>query len=374
LVRKFLYVIASLIFLLVGVGAVWTIYGQDLIRMVSVPDEPFVAPAPVATNAYADKALWVARPDMPGNPATWLPKGATMSAKRGNAAVFFIHPTSFLQGDGWNASLDDSDTTNRASLFVRGQASAFNDVGDVWAPRYRQAAFGAFLTDQKEAKQAIDAAYADVALAFDQFVKEAGKRPIILAGHSQGALHLTNILRQKVANQPIAKQIVAAYVIGWPVSIETDLPVIGMPACARADQKGCLASFQSYGEPGDTSQVETAYDATIGFTGIARKGTNMVCTNPLTGMNGGTAAAAANLGTLFNEPDFTGGRLEVARVPATCTPRGFLMIGEGPALGPYVLPGKNYHVYDYSLFWANIRADAARRLGGTVTGAAPAKP
>jgi hypothetical protein len=36
-------------------------------------------------------------------------------------------------------------------------------------------------------------------------------------------------------------------------------------------------------------------------------------------------------------------------------------IGEGPGLGPLVLPGNNYHVYDYSLFWANIRADAARR-------------
>ena len=27
-----------------------------------------------------------------------------------------------------------------------------------------------------------------------------------------------------------------------------------------------------------------------------------------------------------------------------------------------MLPGNNYHVFDYSLFWANIRADAARRL------------
>ena len=31
-------------------------------------------------------------------------------------------------------------------------------------------------------------------------------------------------------------------------------------------------------------------------------------------------------------------------------------------LGPYVLPGNNYHVYDYALFWGSIRADAERRL------------
>ena len=28
----------------------------------------------------------------------------------------------------------------------------------------------------------------------------------------------------------------------------------------------------------------------------------------------------------------------------------------------YVLPGNNYHVYDITLFWANVRADALRRL------------
>jgi len=26
------------------------------------------------------------------------------------------------------------------------------------------------------------------------------------------------------------------------------------------------------------------------------------------------------------------------------------------------LPGNNFHVYDYALFWGSIRADAARRV------------
>ena len=33
-----------------------------------------------------------------------------------------------------------------------------------------------------------------------------------------------------------------------------------------------------------------------------------------------------------------------------------------PDLPGYVLPGNNYHVFDYALFWSNIRADAAARL------------
>ena len=36
--------------------------------------------------------------------------------------------------------------------------------------------------------------------------------------------------------------------------------------------------------------------------------------------------------------------------------------GASRTLGAYVLPGNNYHVYDYALFWGSIRADAARRL------------
>ena len=50
--------------------------------------------------------------------------------------------------------LDDAEANARAALFLRAQASAFNGVGAIWAPRYRQATFGAFLTDSPAAMQA----------------------------------------------------------------------------------------------------------------------------------------------------------------------------------------------------------------------------
>ena len=50
-------------------------------------------------------------------------------------------------------------------------------------------------------------------------------------------------------------------------------------------------------------------------------------------------------------------------MPARCDPTtGLLMIGDPPDLGPGVLPGNNYHVYDIPLFWANLKADVTRRL------------
>jgi hypothetical protein len=54
--------------------------------------------------------------------------------------------------------------------------------------------------------------------------------------------------------------------------------------------------------------------------------------------------------------------LVAGNVGAHCD-RGLLIIdGKIPPLGPYVLPGNNYHVYDYALFWGAIRRDAERRV------------
>ncbi|MEO9491728.1 MAG: hypothetical protein ABJG26_08875, partial [Marinomonas sp.] len=88
----------------------------------------------------------------------------------------------------------------------------------------------------------------------------------------------------------------------------------------------------------------------------------ILCTNPLTGIAGGTAAQDANLGTLVPEDDLSTGELVLGAVPARCDERGLLLIGDPPEMGSYVLPGNNYHVYDIPLFWANTKADVAARL------------
>ncbi len=364
--RKFLHFIAICIVLALGARLLWEVYGADLIKRWMVPSTPFVAQKPVAPNAYADPKLWIARPDIANNPSQWQPVGALKIKQPGRVPTFFIHPTSFIDARGWNADLSDAETNDRARLFVQGQASVFATSGPVWAPRYRQAAFGAFLTDKPEAQQAIAAAYGDVALAFDHFVAQNPKGPIILAGHSQGALHLTRLMKEKVAGKPLSARVTAAYVIGWPVSIEADLPALGLPACATPTQRGCLISYQSFGEPAGGEDVLAAFNGSAGLTGKPRKGSRIICSNPLTGGIGGAALATSNLGMLKNKPDFSSGELIPEKVPARCDDRGFLLIGAGPELGPYTLPGNNYHVYDYSLFWANLRADALRR------GAAPA--
>ena len=366
--RKFLYFVAGMVILVLAGAFVYQVYGEELMEVAFVPDTEFAAQEVLETNVYADTGMWLARPELvKGNPALWLPEGYEDAdaalPKDKKAAVFFIHPTSFLKKDRWNATLDDEESQARARIFLRGQASAFNAIGDVWAPRYRQATLGAFLTTKPQGQQALDAAYQDVLAAFDYFVAEIpDDQPIILAGHSQGSLHLTNLLKDRVAGTPLANRIVAAYVVGWPVSVDTDIPEMGLDICEAPDQTRCIMAWQSFAEPADYGRIVKVYDMTIGFNGEPRKDSKLLCSNPINGDVNSSAVASANIGTLVPNDDLSEASLVAGSVPARCDNRGFLLIGDPPEMGPYALPGNNYHVYDYSLFWANIRADARRRM------------
>ena len=381
--RKFLYLIAGLTVLVIAVLVVLRIWADDLTEIAMVPTAEFIAPPPLEPNVYDDPEMWIARPGIGDKDASrWLPEepapdpsasaapapGASLPAPEPamDAAVFFIHPTSYLTRDQWNAPLNDSEANHRAELFVKGMASPFNRSLDIWAPRYRQATVGAFLTEKPEAMEALDIAYGDVLEAFDYFLKNIDpKRPIVLAGHSQGAFHLRRLLRDRVAGTPLADRVAAAYVIGWPVSVEHDLPLMGLPACAEPSQPGCVMSWLSVAEPADNSMLLTAYSRKQGLDGKEVGGSGFLCTNPLTGMIDKEAApAASNIGTLVPDFEKDGGTLVKETVPARCGDDNFLYIGAPPELelGPYVLPGNNYHLYDMLLFWGNLRADASRRV------------
>jgi hypothetical protein len=361
--RRFLYVIAAIIFLILAGGIVWTLFPETVMRWTFVPTISFATP-PDGGPDYRDPNAWLSRPGAPDDPASWLPPGVPGTA-RTKAVVFFIPPTTYLNRAHWNAPIDDKEMNQRAHVLVSSQASAFSNVARVWAPRYREATAGAFLTTKPDAAKALQLAYADVQRAFDAFLDQAPPdAPIILAGHSQGSYHLLHLLRDRVADNPkLRKRILAAYVVGWPISVTADLPKLGLPACTAPGQHGCILSWESFAEPADAAQLRTRYDAGTGFTGQPRANTPALCVNPITGTEGGAADANANLGSVKPDADYKSATLVPHLVPARCDPAGLLLIGPPPDdFGMAVLPGNNFHVFDYALFWANIRADAERRL------------
>ena len=373
--RKFLYFVAFCITLVIAGAILLALFPNQLTKLATVPSVAFTPVKPLEANAYEDPALWYSRPGIGlKDPARWqpayandrglLPTPADPPAPR--FAVFFVHPTSYLSRASWNAPLEnggDPDAERIARIYLRGMASPFNAASEIWAPRYRQATMGAFLTDAPEGKQAIDAAYADVREAYRYFLSSiAPDTPIVLAGHSQGSLHLKRLLAEEVRGSPAADRLAAAYIVGWPVSLQHDLPQMGFPACAAPDQSGCVLSWQSFAEPADPSLVLEAYGSMPALDGDAPGVSPMLCTNPLTGTFGGEAPASANLGTLVPEDSMEKGELAPGLVPARCDNRGILLIGAPPEMGSYVLPGNNYHVYDLPLFWANTKADVIRRV------------
>lgn len=404
--RKFLYFIAAIVVLILVGAIALAIWSRQATEIAFVPRGEFVAQEPLAANAYNDPAMWFSRPGIgtsdparyepavaenTADPATRTPSPENPAAEQslpgdslevessraGDAAraseappfaVFFVHPTSYIplaltEAANWNAAPGDRVAEDRARLFIRGMASAFNRADEIWVPKYRQAVAGAFLTDRPEASQAINAAYADVREAFKVFLASvpAGK-PIVLAGHSQGSIHVLRLLRDEVAGRPLRNRIAAVYAVGWPISMEHDLPALPLPACASSAQSGCLVAWSSFAEPADPAMLLTRYSGTPGFDGQPRGEGPILCVNPLTGTPNGSAPASANLGTLVPRDDLSGGDLVVGAVPARCDEQGLLLIGDPPRMGQGVLPGNNYHVYDIPLFWKNLQGDVVRRV------------
>ncbi len=361
---KFLWVIVGLITLgviaLVGSQA----FLPQLLRFTYEPKISFAESPKDAAPDYASVASWAAHPAKPGT---------SMDAPEGFAAteapavnVFYVTPTTYMNKAQWNAPLTDAAANALTDRMIRHQASAFNSVGRIWAPRYRQATLGAFFTDNPDKAQAFELAYEDVARAFDTFLDAAGDKPFIIASHSQGSLHALALLQHKLANHPARTRLVAAYLVGWPVSIKADLEPFGYAPCETPTATGCVASWQSFGEPADPSSVIAAYGEAAGPTGVARSGTPMVCTNPLTWQTGTARAEAdANLGALpFVEAGQPLAALEKNLTGAACDATGILHLTLNPQ-GPFsqqLMPGQNYHVYDYALFWANLRANAEARV------------
>lgn len=373
--RRFLIFITILTLIAVaGAFAIYQFGGSVLLRNAT-PKGHFEVPATTSVPDYADINSWLCHPPIfnppeSGKPAIvgvddpcqWQPKQEVRYDLKMEASTFYIHPTTYLKTDRWNAPLHPGgDTEFRTRLFAQSQASAFYGVGRIWAPRYRQASYGAFLLNSDDAEKALDLAFSDVSAAFDEFIREAPNGPIVLAGHSQGALLLERLLREKVAGKPITRRVAAAYVVGWPISTTADLPDLGLPACTARIQVGCILSWMTFGDPPNPELILGQWEKTKGFNGSDRRHEDILCVNPVTGTEDGSDRHGVG-GYLLPSADLRSASVSYDAIGATCR-NGLLIVGGNlPNLGPYVLPGNNYHVYDYALFWGAIRGDAGNRV------------
>jgi hypothetical protein len=341
------------------VGLSWGWPQLEVLRLA--PREPFKPLPALPDQAYAAPAMWIATPGLANDPARYLPPGIGHDRK-GAAFVFFLHTTTYMSRKSWNEPLDHGNSRKRTELSVQSMAGVFNDEAAIYAPRYRQAALGTFLINQPDQQRALAVAQGDAERAFTTFLRAVpASAPIVLAGHSQGALILMRLIHDIVRGTPLSARVIAVYLAGWPVSARHDLPQLGMPACTSADQAGCVMTWTTFASPDDPREVVEMAAHYPALDGHARDDAAL-CTNPLTGGAAPDAPAAANLGSLALGDEKRPAALVQPSVGAHCDARtGRLMITNPPHLGDDVMPGNNYSDYDFALFWRNLRGDVARR-------------
>ncbi|MGF7150400.1 pimeloyl-ACP methyl ester carboxylesterase [Sphingomonas zeicaulis] len=315
---------------------------------------------------YGEAESWAARPGREAAAAT-AAAGATPAAKDAKVDVFYVNPTTFRSQTDWNAAVDDAATNgwNDGSVVAR-QAAIFNGCCRIFAPRYRQAAGRAVFMLDGEGRKAFDLAYSDVERAFDAYLKQDnGGRPFILVGHSQGAWHIAQLLERRIDGTPLAKRMVAAYVIGINLyEGEFGKRYKALKPCDKPAQTGCVIGWNTVlpeldrGKAAPTQQK--AYIAKYGDD----PGKRALCINPLTFDRAKPVASrSVSLGAIPGDPD-DGPVLPLRKgaVAARCESDGYLVVDVAPELMLKPLPGGSMHFHDMGLFYADIRANAARRV------------
>lgn len=318
-----------------------------MMSCASVPKGPFGEQIPPAPD-YADPANWAALPDRQDN-ADEIPV-PDWEDKQQDAAVdvFFLHPTTYTGRPGekdWNADIRDLKTNKRTDEYpIRYQSTVFNGIGKIYAPRYRQAHLNCFFTKNvKDAREALDLAYADVRAAFMYYIRHQNQgRPFIIASHSQGTYHAKRLLAEFIDGQPLQHQLVVAYLAG--LTVPADL-FHRIPPCQRPDETGCFCSWRTFRE---------------GY--IPRKlhfpDSNFVVTNPVTWDVRRPASMEENhLGSVLR--DF---KKIYPRLVRTAIFKDLLWINKPRFPGSFLLTTRNYHVGDYNFFYADIRKNALDRV------------
>jgi hypothetical protein len=326
---------AALLLLLVGLSTACHMRPRQAFASLEVPAAP----------NYSQDRYWAALP-WTQDSADLTPSGFTDRQGQSLADVFYLHPTTYTPKRGWtnwNGSVRDAElNTKTQGSAMKFQASAFNGVGRVFAPYFRQAHLHAYFSkDTASAKRAFDLAYGDVRQAFRYYLANHNQgRPIVLVSHSQGTTHAKRLLQEFFDGQPLQEQLVAAYVLGIAVKA-TDFEQLA-PCQSEADL-GCLISWRTFRRGYEPKRpTEPA----------------VIVTNPLSWTTMTTYAPdSLNLGAVLRPFERVIPKAVDAQIQDD-----ILWASKPKFPGSWLLWTRNYHAGDINLFYANIRENARQRV------------
>lgn len=305
---------------------------------------------------YQNLDYWAAHP-WKWDPSDSIPAPLRMESTDSLADVFFLYPTTFTakkDKDISNAAIDDeaiNAKTDYSSILF--QASVFNQHCRIFAPRYRQAHINNFYADDKsKAAAAFEIAYEDLKTSFEYYMANWNKgRPIIIAGHSQGAFLAERLLKEYFEEKELKNQLVAAYIIGWPVPKEY---FTSLKMCEDASQTGCLISWRTYRTGFVPSYIKNRNNSP---DNLFRQGNSYV-TNPLS-----WTTDSKNVSKKYNKGSVLTKFNKIYKQTTNAQIANDLLYIKKPKFPwSFLYLTKNYHIADINLFYLNIRENVERRI------------
>jgi hypothetical protein len=279
--------------------------------------------------------------------------------------VFYVYPTIYTQESPANMDITESKLRANAAGLLVAQAGVYAPYANVFAPFYRQ---------QTAATQSMEAnnggrnafadttfrlGYQDVEQAFDYYMEHLNQgRPFILAGHSQGSMVMIELMRNRLADAGLQKQLIAAYVMGYSVT-QHDLEKYPWMRLAQGEtDTGVIITYNTQGPNAGPSPVLL---------------TGAVAINPL---NWKTDASPAGRelnqkaiifddasGEVIEEiPNFCGAKIDLET--------GALIITDMQPVSSDKIDLKHlgrwskevYHRYDYAFFYENLKENVKKRI------------
>jgi hypothetical protein len=295
---------------------------------------------------YSQLDNWAAHPDKvdfaDGTPSPEIKNGQAEA----EIDVFFVHPTTLFGKKEWNGNVSDEKLNERTEKrAIKHQASIFNGVGRVYAPRYRQMSLGGFYDkhDVKSNGKAFHTAYCDIKASFEYYLAHFNQgRPIMIVSHSQGSAHAIHLLKDYFDGKDIQPQLVAAYIPGWPVPADT---FSTLKPCETPSETGCYASWCSFEYHTQPKHPEW-YD-------------NAVVVNPITWR---TVTLPSQMdehkGTVMGDYSVVYPNVLIAQ-----SNTHILWVTRPDIKGTNIIGSNNFHIADFNLFWLDVRENAILRAG-----------
>ncbi len=280
-----------------------------------------------------------------------------------NADIFYLYPTAWYKQDAAEPNFCALDhpvmLLGSQGAFER-QATAFETVGNLYAPYYRQADAAYTLTlPPAERWAVIDSIPAkDAIAAFDHYIKNYNNgKPFILVGHSQGAQVLLILLNKYMSEHAdVYARMVCAYVIGYPVTAEFMNANPHLKFAEGADDTGVIVSYNTQSPsvaPGANIVMANDIGLVINPINWKRDETHATAEESL-GSNM-PLDAQGNFGLI---PNFADARINLAKGVLECTSVDEnAMYQISGAMGPGV-----YHSFDISFYYYNLRENAENRI------------